>query len=362
LKQEILTARYLAPYPEGWNPHGVDVACVIDEKWNPSPAVVAGAVDDMLTHLGAVALPASAPAQGAAAAQVPEQPRLPSVGGDRAASCEAPPAPIAKPVGIGVICYRNADDVETCVDALARYTVMPDKVPLGSIVTLLDNSDKSYWEVHTYWARAFSTASYIAPHAQYGCWRGRNMLWAHAEAMGYAAFVVIDADVQVTAPGWLPRMIDTMNADPACAVVGWSLANILDKPLGENGEIDEMPGMCCLYRTAAVADVGGWDRDFHPFHSGDTDFCLRVGTVADHPRFASRPWTCRLVTGESAIVHPEPHKGVKSNPDHAAIVQRSMDTLARKTAAYRAAGIDYPIMANIADEVKRHGLTVPAGL
>ena len=352
LKQEILVARYMAPYPDGWNPHGADVACIIDEHWNPSPAVVAGAVDDMLNHLGAVALPASAPAQGAAAAQVSEHRRLPSVGGDRAASCEAPPAPIAPPVGIGVICYRNADDVETCVNALARHTVMPQGVPLGSVVTLLDNSGLAGSGfndgVHGYWREAFPGATYLRPRDQYGCWRGRNMLWAHAEAMGYAAFVVIDADVQVTAPNWLPRMIAVMNEHPDCAVVGWRLANILGKPTGPNGEIDEMPGMCCLYRTAAVADVGGWDRDFHPFHSGDTDFCLRVGTVAQHPRFASRRWTCRLVPGESAIIHPEPHKGVKSNPDHAAIVQRSMDTLARKTTAYRAAGIDYPIMANIA--------------
>ena len=91
---------------------------------------------------------------------------------------------------------------------------------------------------------------------------------------------------------------------------------------------------------------------FHPFHSGDTDFCLRVTTQADHPRFASRPWQCYLVDGEPAIRHEHPHSGVKLNPDHDAIVQRSMDTLARKTTEYRDMGIEYPVMENIRDRVE----------
>jgi GT2 family glycosyltransferase len=233
-------------------------------------------------------------------------------------------------IGIGIICYYKPDEI-------ARHVASVREHCRGDYVLMLfDNTEND--EVGE-WARCHAAdAVYVRSPYNVGCSRSRNYIAATFARMGVRYFVIQDQDVRYTgdAPAAM-RAVFARYKDTG--VVSWYLATkqMSGKHSGyspdDTGAIIETPGMCCMYSWECVKAVGGWNPAFFAYRF-DSEFCLRARKGG---------YKVRVVWPDLDLVrHDHPHQGVKRYPWMHAERQRSKRIFR--------------------DEVKRHGLSVPAGL
>jgi len=230
-------------------------------------------------------------------------------------------------IGIGILCYYGADEVARNVASVREHCKQ------DYALALFDNSEND--EVGE-WARSHAAdALYVRSPYNVGCSRSRNRLAASFAKMGVRYFIVQDQDVAWVGDA-VPPMLEVFQRHPDTGIVGWNLAN---KTMGTTyppdgtGVVPELPGMMNMYSWGCIKAVGGWDSRMFMYRF-DSLFCLMA---------AKRGYKTRVVVdGPCAIEHKHPHQGVKRYPWWKEEQRRSQ--------------------AIFAEEVKRHGLSVPKGL
>ena len=167
-----------------------------------------------------------------------------------------------------------------------------------------------------------------------GCSTARNQALAAANGR-YVAFV--DNDVELRSTGWLARLRQVLETDPACAMVGCKLVYPFEPydiqcagvGISRNGRVQfrgrgearETPefneprevqcliSACCLARTDEVRAVKGFDTAFNPVQFEDFDLCYRLkesgGTLRYEPAIEMYHFESSTTQGTPDLVNAE---------------------------------------------------------
>jgi GT2 family glycosyltransferase/glycosyltransferase involved in cell wall biosynthesis len=209
--------------------------------------------------------------------------------------------PSGKLVSIIILAHNQLRDTQQCLASLEKHTPLPHEL------ILVDNGS-------TDGTGAFFR-QYAAKHDHTRVILNRaNLGFAAANNQGLAcargdAVLLLNNDTVAT-PGWLERMLATLELYPECGLVG-SVSNSVSGPqqvaspnyssldqlpkfaaqwsaahAGQSTEAARLVGFCLLLRRAVVEKIGGLDPQFGSGNFEDDDLCLRAGLAGFKLRIA----------------------------------------------------------------------------
>ena len=295
-------------YIELWNPHGTPAWAHFVAGWRPSVSWVLDNVRRILK-----ALPQRA--------DFPPAPREGNYGWSFRMPGDAPGLS-DDAVGVGVLVYKNLSDAQGAVAAIRKHTHR-------DIVLLM--WDNSPGDEIAKWAQAQGDLVYIHDQRNIGCSVSRNRMAEEFARRGIAHFVVMDQDVRPCHDRWLPNMLEVFK-HPSTGVAGWHLGTLTMSPRTDEyrpdatGCVPEIPGMCAMYSTQAIAECGGWHPDIFHFRE-DTLICLML---------AKAGYMTRVIWPDTnGVRHDHGHKAMSSNPRCSELAREGQAVFEREVRKYR---------------------------
>ncbi len=209
--------------------------------------------------------------------------------------------PSGKLVSIIILAHNQLRDTQQCLASLEKHT------PLLHELILVDNgSTDGTGGYFRQYAAKHDHARVILNRSNLGFAAGNNQGLACARG---DAVLLLNNDTVAT-PGWLERMLATLELYPECGLVGpvsnsvsgpqlvaspnyssldqlpkfaaqWSAAHA-----GQSTEAARLVGFCLLLRRAVVEKIGGLDPQFGSGNFEDDDLCLRAALAGFKLRIA----------------------------------------------------------------------------
>jgi GT2 family glycosyltransferase len=196
-------------------------------------------------------------------------------------------------VSILVLNYNRADQLFECLESIRTHT---NDVPYELIVADNASTDRAPELL-----RRLDNARVLAFRENLGFVRGNNAAAAHARGR---YLLLLNNDTIVT-PGWLSRLVQTMETWPRCGAVGpqflcadgrlqeagtmcWANGSVNQYGIYGDAhapeyqhvrEVDYCSGACLLVRTDLFRRLGGFDERFAPCYYEDTDLCFGVRSL-----------------------------------------------------------------------------------
>jgi GT2 family glycosyltransferase/tetratricopeptide (TPR) repeat protein/glycosyltransferase involved in cell wall biosynthesis len=209
--------------------------------------------------------------------------------------------PSGKLVSIIILAHNQLRDTQHCLASLEKNTPLPHEL------ILVDNgsTDGTAAFFRQYAAR-HDHARVILNHTNLGFAVANNQGLACARG---DAILLLNNDTVAT-PGWLERMLATLNLYPECGLVGPVSNSVVGPQLvasanyssldqlpkfaaqwgaahaGQSSEVSRLVGFCLLLRRAVVDQIGGLDPQFGSGNFEDDDLCLRAGFAGFKLRIA----------------------------------------------------------------------------
>ena len=209
--------------------------------------------------------------------------------------------PSGKLVSIIILAHNQLRDTQQCLASLEKHTPLPHEL------ILVDNgSTDGTGGYFRQYAAKHDHARVILNRSNLGFAAGNNQGLACARG---DAVLLLNNDTVAT-PGWLERMLATLELYPECGLVGpvsnsvsgpqlvaspnyssldqlpkfaaqWSAAHA-----GQSTEAARLVGFCLLLRRAVVEKIGGLDPQFGSGNFEDDDLCLRAALAGFKLRIA----------------------------------------------------------------------------
>ena len=209
--------------------------------------------------------------------------------------------PRGKLVSIIILAHNQLKDTQQCLASIEKHTPQPHEL------ILVDNgsTDGTGQFFRTY-ATKHNHARIILNRENLGFSAGNNQGLACATG---DAILLLNNDTVAT-PGWLERMLTTLDLYPECGLVG-PVSNSVSGPqlissanyssleqlpkfaaqwcashAGQSAEARRLVGFCLLLRRAVVEKIGGLDPQFGSGNFEDDDLCIRAGLAGFKLRIA----------------------------------------------------------------------------
>jgi GT2 family glycosyltransferase len=189
--------------------------------------------------------------------------------------CYTGPVESGRYVNIGMVTFNRLEFTKQAIDAVLRFTNCP------YVLTVVDNcSQDGTQDYLKELKRRGVIKNLVLLTENIGVARASNLAWQQEPQAGY--YLKLDNDIVVQKPGWLNRMVETVDAVPELAALAYNFEPV-SYPLETVHGCRIRPkrdanlgGACYLIPKRAHEALGYWCEDYGLYGEEDHDHSVRL--------------------------------------------------------------------------------------